>query len=106
VSVFVAYVLIEYFGVQYILATTVGFLIQINVLFVANSRYVFARSKSNISELYIREHVAQVFVFLLVLVGTGLGVEVFALSYVVSRVASGIWAGIVGYLFDTYYTFR
>lgn len=127
-NIFLAWFLVRYGGVQYIIATISGFLFQAMVAFLINKRWTFYKKrvwlldslldffgykkiifyKRNpcFSQSVLISLVVQMAVFFLVVAGTALGVDVFHGSFIFSRILAGVAAGLVGYCLDSYFTFN
>lgn len=127
-NIFLAWFLVRYGGVQYIIATISGFLFQSIVAFLVNTRWTFYKRRTFLFDVVIDfligkkwisrkrklyfSHgllttlVVQGTVFFLVVMGTTWGVAVLHYSFIFSRILAGVAAGFLGYCLDSYFTFK
>jgi putative flippase GtrA len=105
VNIGCAWALAEY-GIPYLLATAAGFAIQTAGAFFVNRVWTFGGHRVRVSRGLLATTVVQSSVFAIVFFGTAYGVEIWSLSFLASRILSGLVAGAWGYVADSYVTFR
>lgn len=104
-NISLAWVLTYYGGLQYILATTIGFIVQTVVAFLANRKWAFAKKNLHIPRGLLVTTLVQFSALFIAIIGTALGVEIFHWSFLLSRIMAGLIAGVWGYIMDSRFTF-
>jgi putative flippase GtrA len=99
------YWLLVHFGVNYIVAATVGFIFETVIAYFLNRFWTFSNTTLNIETGYIRSLLVAVFNLLLILVFTISGVEILRLNYFIARIIAGIIVGIISFVFDAKFSF-
>ncbi|HPA25186.1 MAG TPA: GtrA family protein [bacterium] len=125
-NIFLAWLLVYYGGIQYIIATTLGFLFQTLMAFFVNKKWTFHKvkfpifkpvikfliskkiihPKNNLPKSILITTIVQILVFLFVIAGTTIGINTFQWSFIFSRILAGIIAGFLSYCMDSYFTFK
>jgi putative flippase GtrA len=106
VNIACAWALTEFAGVNYIVATIIGFALQTVGAYVANKAWTFRISRVRMTRGLAVTTFVQLSVLALAVSGTAYGVEVLGWSFIAARVSAGIVAGLWSYIADSYLTFR
>lgn len=93
-------------GMNYLLATSIGFGIQVTTAFLINRKWTFERKDIAIGSGLIRSAVVEVSALGIVVLTTWIGVAVMSADFMVARVSAVFTAGVWCYLLDSFFTFR
>lgn len=104
-NIFLAWALVEYGDVQYLIATAAGFLFQTVVAFFANKAWTFHKRHLRVSRGLLVTTTVQLSALAIAVGGTAFGVEVLGWSFLVARIVAGAVAGLWGYIMDSRFTF-
>lgn len=88
-----AWFLYEKIGVNYLAATTVGFLLQVLICAALNLRYTFKESRLCFKAVVLRALAADVLSLMLVLAVTRVGVEVLRMEFLYARLLALVLIG-------------
>ena len=93
-------------GIQYLVATTAGFVVHLTLEFFINRRWTFQRSDLKAFPGLARALCVQLGALIVVLITTKIGVETVHLDFVYARGLAVITSGIWCYVLDHIFTFR
>ena len=93
-------------GLNYLVATAVGYTVQITLAFFVNRHWTFAKPEVETLTGLMRAGIVEASAFIIVLATTYLCVAALHLPFIWARIAAVIAAGIWCYLMDSIFTFR
>ena len=104
-NIFLAWALVQYGGVQYLVATALGFLFQTIIAFFANKEWTFHKQHLRTLRGLTITTTVQLSALFIAVAGTAIGVEILGLSFFLSRILAALIAGFWGYIMDSRFTF-
>jgi putative flippase GtrA len=100
------YAFIEFFEVQYLVATAVAFVLAVSLNFFISSHFVFRGFTRTLLHAYIRFLGAASFALFAITALMFIAVDVFAVHFLVARILVAAVVGFCNYLFNLYLTFQ
>ena len=104
-NILIAWIL-THLGMHYLLATAIGFTVQITLAFLINRRWTFEKMSITVTSGLARSMVVEATALMVVIVTTWIGVEYLSLSFVSARIAAVVVAGVWCYILDSLFTFK
>ncbi len=105
-NILLSSILVYYYGVHYLLATTIGFVLQVIVAFFVNRKWTFHEPGLKMVRGLITTLLIQTVGLCIILAITSFGVESLAFSFIAARISASIISGTYGYLAESYFTFK
>jgi putative flippase GtrA len=99
------WVLTEY-GVQYLLATAIGYGVHTTIAFFFNADKTFRHSSVCKKQALVRTYQVLGLAFLVTLLVMGVLMEHFEADFLFARLCAGVCAGVWAFALDTKYTFK
>lgn len=93
-------------GLHYLFATATGVGLQLVLTFFISRRWTFDRSEIKAKSGLLRTTMVELVSMTNILFITAIGVELFKLEFTLARISAMTIAGILGYVLDSFFTFR
>ena len=100
------FVFIDFFKMQYLVATAVAFVIAVSINFALSRSVAFRETERSIPVSYIGFLGIGTVALFVIMFSMYVAVDVFAFNYFVSRILIAIIVGFCNYLFNLYQTFN
>jgi putative flippase GtrA len=98
--------LLTYAGLHYLFATTFGIGVQLVLTFFINRRFTFAKTEIGAHGGLFRTVLVELTSTTNILILTATAVEVLHFEFTTARISAMCIAGILGYILDSFFTFR
>lgn len=100
------FIMIDYLGINYVVAAGLGFSIAVSLNYAISRNFVFKGAEISYRKGYVNFILIAAFGVLLVMAGVYLLVSMFAVHYLVARVAVSGVSGLFNYLTNLYFNFK
>ncbi len=100
------YILVDWFGLSYVLAAAVSFLFAVSINYVISRRFVFKQTLREVGEGYVHFILIALTGLLIVTGGMYLLVETFSVGYLMARLLVAVVTGFWNYLMNLYVNFK